>query len=134
MIPLTLYEYRARITDRPDAIYDGDSVRLDIDKGHSIMQGNVQHRLLGINALEMRGETLEAARAARDWLRWRLTGHLLWIRTVKPSVVLFPSEEKREKYGRYLVVIWTPDGVCTNEELVQRGLAVPYMTDIANTV
>lgn len=38
------------------SIYDGDTLRVDIDCGFNIWQRNVSLRLKGINAPEVRGE------------------------------------------------------------------------------
>lgn len=120
--PVTLYEYAATI----DSVYDGDTVRANIDLGFGVWKLSESMRLLGINAPEMWGDTHDAAVAARDALRIRVADKLLWIRTVKPSVVSVPAIDKREKYGRFLATIWDVDGN-VNDWLVEQGYAVRYM-------
>ena len=79
-------------------------------------------RFCNINASEMKGATLEAAKRSRDAL-------LSWIRAAK-SVTLRPvlknGKADREKYGRLLGWL-IADGVNLNERLVAEGLAVPYI-------
>ncbi len=108
-----LYEYRAIIT----SVYDADSCRARLDLGFGIYKADEALRLAGINAPEMRGDTLDLARAARDALRLRVLGKLVTIRTHKDA---------QEKYGRYLAEIWDEAG-SVNAWLVEAGYAVPYM-------
>jgi micrococcal nuclease len=109
---ITLYEYRAIIR----TCYDGDTVRADIDLGFGIWKFNEPLRLFGINAPEMRNETIIAGRMSRDRLRQRIQGRTVFIRTHKDA---------RDKFGRYLVEIWDPEHV--NQWMVEQGLAVSFM-------
>ncbi len=104
--------------------YDGDSLWLSIDTGFraSITES---FRLLGIDAPELEAPTLEAARASRDYLNGRVRGALadgreVTIKSYKP----FGSYTK-DKYGRWLCTIFI-DSVDVNQEMVQKGYAVPY--------
>lgn len=115
MTPVTLYEYTGIVT----AVYDGDTLRIDIDLGFHIRKLNESFRLYGINAPEMKGATLEAGKKARDALREHVLGQMITFRSIK---------DEQEKYGRYLAIIYDPDGVNMNDWLVHQGLAVPYMT------
>ena len=112
--PVTLYEYAGIVR----SVYDGDTLRIDVDLGFGIWRFNESLRLLGINAPEMRGATLDAGKRSRDALRERVLGR---------TVTFISVKDEQEKYGRYLAVVYDPDGVCVNEWLVQQGLAVPYM-------
>ncbi len=60
-----LYYYKAKII----SVYDGDTVRVDIDLGLSTWIKNEKLRLARINAPELRGDEREAGMAARDFLR-----------------------------------------------------------------
>lgn len=108
-----MYVYNATIV----AVYDGDTVRANIDLGFSIHTHSVQLRLQGINAPEMRGDSAAAGLLARDALRTMVLGKAVTINTFK---------DKQEKYGRYLAEIFC-DGVNVNEWLVSNGYAVKYM-------
>ncbi len=124
--PVSLYEYEAVI----DSIFDGDTIRASISLGFGIWKRNEPLRLFGINAPEMRNETLEQGRISRDALRDRVLGKRVWLRTIKPSVETVPGLDKREKYGRFLAVLWDDDGN-VNDWLVESGFAESYMTGAA---
>ena len=109
-----MYEYKAIVR----SIYDADTLRADVDCGFGIWYKNEAFRLYGINAPELRGETLTEARKSRDWLLQQIPiGTEITIRTFK---------DQKEKYGRYLAIIYL-NGRNLNEELVANGLAVPYI-------
>ena len=113
--------YDARVHDDPDAVYDGDTPYLDTDLGKGIWELAEPHRLLGINAPEMRGEQKALGRKSRDWLRQRLAGERFTIETIK-SRRKFLTRDGKGKWGRWLVVIWI-DGVNVNKEMIELGLA-----------
>lgn len=94
--------------------YDADTIRVDIDLGFNIWQHNESIRLYGIDAPEVRGDERPEGLIARDWIRDKLIGQEITLRTIK---------DKSGKYGRLLGVIFL-DGVNINNELVQLGLAV----------
>ena len=109
-----LYLYSATCT----AVYDGDTITVDIDLGFgNIMQGQ-KLRLYCIDAPEMRGAEKAAGKVTRDWLRARILGKKITIRTFK---------DKTGKYGRWLAEVFGEDeeGRLTNLnlEMVRLGLA-----------
>lgn len=107
-----MYEYRATVI----SVTDGDTVRLDIDLGFSVILNNTPIRLIGIDAPEIR--TL-AGRGARTYLRSLLPkGTVITLQTYK---------DKTEKYGRILGTLVTENGVNLNLEMVNSGHAVPYL-------
>ncbi len=106
------YVYRCRI-ERPEDVYDGDTVTVVVDLGFSIHYGELTLRLYGIDAPEMRGAEKEEGRKSRDWLRERLKDREFIVQTIR---------DRKGKYGRYLAIIWV-DGVNVNEEMVRLGLA-----------
>lgn len=109
-----MFEYNAIVR----SIYDGDTLRADLDLGFNVWAKNEPLRLYGINTPELRGETLTEARKSRDWLLEQIPiGTEIIVKTIK---------DKKEKYGRYLAIIYV-DGRNLNEELVANGLAVPYI-------
>lgn len=105
-----MYEYYADIK----SIYDGDTVRADIDLGFGVKLENQPLRFYGINAPEITGELKNEGLISRDKLREKILGKRVIIRTYKDS---------KEKYGRYLATVIL-DGVIINDWLVENKLAV----------
>jgi len=105
-----MYEYRAHVR----SVYDGDTIRADVDCGFGIWTANQPLRLLGIDAPEL-GQP--GGKEARDYLRGVLPiGTEVVIRTVK---------DEREKYGRLLAAI-SLNGEDVNLTMIQTGHAKPY--------
>jgi len=104
-----LYTYKAKIT----SVYDGDTVTADVDFGFHVWVHGEKLRLNRINTPEVRGAERPQGLISRDWLRERLIGKDVLIRTTK---------DKKGKYGRYLVEIYL-DGININDQLVDEGLA-----------
>ena len=112
-----LFTYRARVV----SIYDGDSIRVDIDYGFSQWGMNTPLRLAGIDAPEIRGVERPDGLTSRDWL----------VSQIPPGtwIVLKTIRDRTEKYGRYLALIQMPDGSILNETMVAEGFAEAYMLD-----
>jgi micrococcal nuclease len=113
-IPTSLYHYKAIVR----AVYDGDTITVDIDLGMHSWIHEEKLRLYRINAPELTGTTKVAGRAARDFLRNMVDGKEIYVETIK---------DQREKYGRYLAEVWlqNEDGswLNVNDLLVQMGHA-----------
>lgn len=105
------HDYRYMATVR--SCYDADTCRLDISLGLGITAQNVQIRLYGIDAPELRGDERPEGLAARDALLDRTSGRRVLLQTV---------EDDTGKYGRLLGILWL-DGENMNEWLVERGYA-----------
>lgn len=108
------FVYRAEVT----SVYDGDSLRAVLDMGLSVRM-KASCRLYGIDTPELRSRVSgekEAAQKARDFVKGLVMG----------QVVVIESIEKPDKYGRLLVRVWTQDGVCVNDRLLEEGMARPY--------
>lgn len=127
-----IYEYAATVV----RVVDGDTVifnltkdfSLDIDFGFHVKDtvkltksAQIDFRLLGINAPEMRSPTLVEGKAAKVQLEKLLT--LGTIRVVT---------SRTDKYGRWLADIFVKgsDGVEFNisQKMIETGFAVAYMT------
>lgn len=104
------YEYAATVID----VHDGDTIRVDIDLGFDVQFRNVPLRLMGINAPEL---NTEAGKASRDFLSTRLPDGT--------AVVIHTVKDKKEKYGRYLAVIFHEDQNL-NDLLVTTGHALSW--------
>jgi micrococcal nuclease len=110
----TDYYYEAIVV----SVYDGDTIRFDIDLGFNMWIKNESVRLRGIDAPEIRGEERPIGLQSRDWVRSQLPrGSKVLIRTEKPF---------REKYGRYLATVFLSDGTNLNEMMVNLGFAEKY--------
>lgn len=103
-----MYEYNAEVL----RVVDGDTVHARVDLGLDI-RADIILRLYGINTPEL--PTTQAV-AARDYLASRLAevGFKVRVETIK---------DHKEKYGRYLAVLWI-DAESLNDTLVRLGYAV----------
>jgi micrococcal nuclease len=109
------YHYNVKVLD----VYDGDTIRVEIDFGFGITwRGHdakgVKIRLYGIDTPELRGEEREQGLISRDRLREEILGKNVVLKTIK---------DKTGKYGRYLGIIIKENGTNINEWLVAEGLA-----------
>lgn len=118
-----MYEYKCEVVN----IVDGDTVDIRIDLGFNL--GFTQRfRLFGINTPEKIGVSAEEkikAIAAQEYLREIAYGKTLIAQT---------HRDKKDKYGRYLVVLCDLSGPVNDEPfktinqlMVESGHAVRYM-------
>ena len=108
-----LYCYEALVT----AVYDADTITVDLNLGLSVVRKGLRLRLYGIDAPEVRGVERPEGLVARDFLRDLILDKKITVETIKDST---------GKYGRYLANIWIKLGdgdVNINELLVQEGHA-----------
>ncbi len=110
-----LYVYAIEVV----SVYDGDTIRANIDLGFNIVQRNEPIRLLGIDTPEVRGSEREAGLAARDYLRSILLPS-------PEGLVLHSYKDKSGKYGRILGRLQLADGRYINDMLMEAGHAKPY--------
>ncbi len=106
-----MYEYTAEIV----SIYDGDTVRLNIDLGMGVWQRNVSARVNGIDCPEM---NTKAGKAARAFAVSALP--------VGTKVTVHTIKDRKEKYGRYLVEIILKSGESYAALAIAAGHAVSY--------
>ena len=120
---MIMYEYNAEIVK----IYDGDTIRVNIDLGFGLSINNTAIRLKGINTPEIRGEEKAQGYASRDRLAAILTSadFKCKIKTTKGK--------ERGKYGRILGEIYVGSDEKgwsnVNQQLLEEGYAVAYMVD-----
>lgn len=118
-----MFQYAANVL----RVVDGDTAYFDVDLGFTIRM-NLEVRFKGINAPETRGLSREAGLKTKAFVEQALP----------PGAIVILNTYKIEKYGRYLADIYylpgakTRDdvkarGILLNKELVDKGLAVPYM-------
>ncbi len=106
-----IYQYRARVV----SVYDGDTLRADVDLGFFTWIRNEQFRLARINAPEVRGPSRNDGLRSRDRLRELVLDQNVLIET-----------EKKGKYGRYIAEVFLDtegELVNVNDQLVDEGLA-----------
>ena len=107
-----MYEYNADVI----RVYDGDTITVNIDLGFGIWMKNQTIRLYGINTPEIRGEEREQGLISAEYLRTKILGKRIILKTVK---------DKKGKYGRWLGEVYLDD-INVNQELIEEGLAKPY--------
>lgn len=108
-----LYVYKAKIV----RVVDGDTVDADVDLGFHTWRREERLRLARVNAPEPRGAGKVEGLKSKQWLKDRVEGREVLIRTIK---------DRKEKYGRYLVEIFF-EGVNINDELLAKGFAVRWV-------
>ncbi len=109
-----LYCYKAKVR----SVYDGDTMRVDIDLGLGVSIKNEPVRLSRINAPEVRGAQRPEGLDSKHFLLQRLQDREVFLRTIK---------DDKGKYGRYIVEVFLEENgafININDELVSKGLAV----------
>lgn len=108
-----MYEYNAHVI----RVVDGDTLHVRLDLGLDIYT-DVTLRLAGVNTPEM--STPDGAAAKEFTRQW------LFDQCDSPSTIPIPIKvrtikDRREKYGRYLAVIWPYDNISTSENMTTLG-------------
>ncbi|MFZ0391028.1 MAG: thermonuclease family protein, partial [Calditrichia bacterium] len=109
-----LYYYSATV----ESVYDGDTVKVNVDLGFKTWIHTETLRLARINAPELRGDERPRGLVSRDFLRDLILDKQVVIRTFK---------DKQGKYGRYLADIYLQreeEWINVNDLLVSEGYAV----------
>jgi len=113
-----LYHYKMTVTK----VVDGDTIYGHVDLGFNIGNKKMEFRLAKINTPEIRGATREAGLTSKKYTEDKVFGK---------EVIVVTKKDRKEKYGRYLAEIFYKDDtgnyVSLNDDLVQKGLAVPFM-------
>ena len=114
-----MYEYKAKVV----SVYDGDTLRADIDLGFGVWLKNQSIRWLKIDTPEIRGEERPRGIEARD----RVRELILW-----KDIILKTYKDGKGKYGRWLAEVYFVDTEelifenSINNQLLNEGLARPY--------
>jgi micrococcal nuclease len=125
--PSGLYEYAATVSDWPHGIYDGDTYRLDVDRGFRDWMIAAKVRLADVDCPSIKGADRPAGLAARDRVRELLDPDA--------DIVITPRAPDPRKYGRYLIDLafrpYPPAGAPQAwhdlaDVLLDEGRAVPY--------
>lgn len=110
-----MYTYTAKIL----RVIDADTMQLQIDLGLDTYR-RITVRLYEVNAPE---RYTEEGKEATQWV-------LGWISQYAPETCVVETfKDRREKFGRYLVRLYTEGiteaPICLNDALVEAGHAVP---------
>lgn len=103
------YIYNATVTK----VYDGDTITVDFDLGFFVSMRDQTLRLYGIDTPELRGVEREQGLVVRDWLREKILGK---------KVVIKSYRDKKGKYGRWLADVYL-EGEHINTTLLEKGYA-----------
>ena len=131
-----MYQYRAVIKK----VVDGDTLEIDIDLGLLVWIHSEKVRLLGVNTPEVYGVKKDSP----EWVEGNKAS--IFVKTVlkeKDEVIIETVKDKKEKYGRYLAVVYIMidesyiaglSGIrnmgnyyCLNDILIEKGFAEKYM-------
>ena len=110
-----MYEYSATVL----TVHDGDTLRLNIDLGFDVFEGNMDMRLFGVDAPELKRPD-KLGEKSRDALKAWLVAH-------PGPYVVTTVKDKTEKFGRYLVKTFiAPDGHEMITDQKAAGYLKPY--------
>ena len=90
------YLYNAVI----DSVYDGDTMTCTVNCGFGIQLSNQKLTLYGINAPEIRGNSKEEGKKARDAIKEKVLGKKVVLKTIKDT---------KCKTGRYYAVVYVEE-------------------------
>lgn len=106
-----MFEYKANVT----GVYDADTITVNIDLGFGIWTFKQKIRLFGIDAPEMRGTERADGTVSRDWLREKILGK---------EIILKTHKDKTGKFGRWIGDVYLPgESQSLNDQMVDLGLA-----------
>ena len=116
-----LYHYVAHVT----AVYDGDTVTVDLDLGLGIWHHDQTIRLWRINTPEVKGPERARGLVVRDFVRTLVLDKPILLRTILDK----RGQDRTEKFGRLLgeILVEGDDGelLNVNELLLAQGMGLP---------
>ena len=120
-----LYHYVADVT----AVYDGDTITVDLDLGLGVWRHDQTIRLWKIDTPELHGSERDRGLVARDYVRSLVLGKTILVRTILDK----RGDDKSGKFGRLLgeLLVEGDDGalINVNQLLLDEGYAVPFGAD-----
>jgi len=114
----TAFAYEDVKISKVISVYDGDTLRVNIDSFPDIIGENIRIRLKGIDAPEIKGKCqkeIDLAILAREYLR----------NAINQSNQIELRNIERGKYFR-IVGELNIDGINISDSLVENGLAYPF--------
>ncbi len=112
-----MYDYEATVK----RVIDGDTIVADIDLGFGIIYIDQTLRFYGINAPELRDKD-PALREAAQQSRARV----LELCPIGTTIRVKTLKDKKEKFGRYLALVYDSQNREINKLLIEEGFAVHY--------
>jgi micrococcal nuclease len=116
-----LYYYAGLVT----SVYDGDTLKVDVDVGLGIWRRSQIIRLWKVNTPELRGADRERGLAVRDFVAGLVMDRAILVRTILDK----RGSDRTEKFGRLLGEVLLSDEagavINLNELLIERGMALP---------
>ncbi len=116
-----LYHYAAIVT----AVYDGDTITVDVDLGMGLSRNRQSIRLWKVNTPEVRGDSKVEGKAVRDFVRELILGKTVLLRTILDK----RGVDRTGKFGRLLgeVLVEDESGVIinVNQLLLDKGMGLP---------
>ncbi len=127
-----MYQYHALIAK----VVDGDTLEIDIDLGLSVWVRNEKIRLYGVNTPEIYG----VKKGSPEWEKGKEASDFVKsILKKNDPVIVETIKDQKEKYGRYLAVLYARvssevlagsetvrqigDYYCINDLLLRKGFA-----------
>ncbi len=131
-----MYQYKSII----QKVVDGDTLEIAIDLGLTVWIHDERIRLYGINTPEVYG----VKKGSPEWeLGNKASNFVKSVLKEKDEIIVETIKDKKEKYGRYLALVYLRidpailtglpdirsigDYYCLNDILVRKGLAEVYM-------
>ena len=131
-----MYQYKSII----QKVVDGDTLEIAIDLGLTVWIHDEKIRLYGINTPEVYG----VKKGNPEWeLGNKASTFVKSVLKEKDEIIVETIKDKKEKYGRYLALVYVRidpaiifglsdirrigDYYCLNDILVRKGLAEVYM-------
>jgi micrococcal nuclease len=131
-----MYQYSAVV----QKVVDGDTMEIDIDLGLSVWIHSEKIRLYGIDTPEVYG----VKKGSPEWVLGNKSSEFVKMYVKEKDFVIIDTyKDKKEKYGRYLALVYIKidenvlsgltnirsisDYHCLNDILIGKGLARPYM-------
>ena len=116
-----LYYYVAQVT----AVYDGDTITVDLDLGLGLWRHGQIIRLWRVNTPEVKGPEKERGLQVRDFVRTLVLDKPILLRTILD----LRGEDRTEKFGRLLGEVLVEDEqgelINVNDLLLSQGMGLP---------
>jgi endonuclease YncB( thermonuclease family) len=109
-----MYDYKCMLFK----VEDGDTQHLEVDQGLDTLKRPFKARLLGLDCDK---KNTPGGKAAIEFVR-------AWYESARHmgDIICYTTQDKTEKYGRYLATIVNAHGESLNAALIKAELALPW--------